>query len=94
METLKSEKAELQGKFETLKTDHERVVKENQILRKAVTIQQERFNTAENEVKSVKAHASDRIKSLESIISQLRYHLQAHQNIGNDFMNQLPPDVY
>lgn len=94
IESLKQDKSGLEQSLSTLKSDHERTVKENQILRKAVTIQQERHRAAENEVKSVKAEASERIKGLENVISQLRYHLQAQPNIGNDFMHQRPPDVF
>jgi len=94
IESLKKDKSGLEQSLATLKSDHERVVKENQILRKAVTIQQERKNAAENEVKTVKTEAAERIKGLENVISQLRYHLQTQHNVGNDFMHQRPPDVY
>ena len=84
----------LEDSLRTLQTDHQRVVKENGILRKAVMIQQERQNTAEVEMKAVKEQAAERIRSLEQIILSLRYHLQQQQRVGNDFMGQTPPDVY
>jgi hypothetical protein len=96
IESLKADKLGLDQSMTLLKTDHERVVKENQILRRAVTIQQERQVGSEKEIKAVKAQADERIKGLEQIILSLRYHLQTQQNndVGNDFMHQRPPDVY
>lgn len=95
IESLQIDKSGLEQSLSSLKTDHERVVKENQILRRAVNIQQERHVNSDNEVKAVKAQADERIKGLEQIILSLRYHLQTqHDNVGNDFMHQRPPDVY
>ena len=94
IESLQKDKSGLEDSLQTLQTDHQRVVKENGILRKAVMIQQERQNTAETEIKAVKDLADERIRSLEQIILSLRYHLQQQQHVGNDFMRQTPPDVY
>ena len=94
IESLKKDKTGLEDSLLTLQTDHQRVVKENGILRKAVTIQQERHYTAATEIKTVKDQADERIRSLEQIILSLRYHLQQQQRVGNDFMRQTPPDVY
>lgn len=94
IESLKSDKSGLEQSLATLKSDHERVTKDNQILRKAVAIQEERRVNLDVEVKSVKAQADERIRGLEQIILTLRFHLQAQQNVGNDFMHQRPPDVY
>jgi len=86
--------------FNNLKSDHERVLNENKILKKAVTIQQERQNQAASEIEAAhkyKFDAEERIKKLEQIILSLRYHLQAQQsNARNDFMGfpPRPPDVY
>lgn len=88
----------MESSISSLKTDHERVVKENNILRRAVTIQQERQNQAENELKAAhqyRADAEDKMKKLEQLVIQLRYHLEAQNStIGNDFVHQRPPDVF
>jgi len=73
---------------------------QNSILKKAVTIQQERQTQAASEIaeaRQYKCEAEDTIKKLEQIILSLRYHLQAQPtNPGNDFMgfSRRPPDVY
>ena len=83
-----------------LKSEHDKVLSENKILKRAVTIQQERQNQAASEIdaaRQFKFDAEDRIKKLEQIILSLRYHLQAQQSHpGNDFMGfpPRPPDVY
>ena len=99
IESLKKEKDEAVASLASLKTDHERTSKENVVLRKAVTIQQERLNQAEAQAKAAQEYrteAEDRIKKLEQVILSLRYHLQTQQShVGNDFMNHpRPPDVY
>jgi len=97
IESLKKDKSSLESSLNSQKTENERIVKENQILRKAVTIQQERQNHAENELKAAhgyRAGAEEQIKKYEQVILSLRYHLQAQQTIGNDFMSDRPPDVY
>jgi septal ring factor EnvC (AmiA/AmiB activator) len=94
IDSLKAEKVTVEQSLTTLRTDHERITKENQILRRAVTIQEERRVNADQETKSVQARAEERIRALNQIILSLRYHLQAQQNVGNDFMHQPPPDVY
>lgn len=98
IESLKKEKTGVESSLTLLKTDHERISKENGILRRAVTIQQDRQNQAENEIKAAvqyRTGAEDQIKKMEQVILSLRYHLQAQQPvIGNDFMGNRPPDVY
>jgi len=94
IESLKKDKTGLEDNLKALQTDHQRAVKENGILRKAVNIQQERQTAAETEAKTVKAQADERIRGLEQTILSLRYHLQQQQPVGNDFMGQRPPDVY
>ena len=98
IESLKKDKAGLETSLDSIKTDHERIAKENQILRKAVKIQQDRQGQAENELKAAhqyRAEAEDKMKKLEQVILSLRYHLQAQQqNFGNDFLNNRPPDVF
>lgn len=97
---LKQDKAALESTVHELRVENERVVNENKILKRAVTIQQERQNHAASEIEAArnyKAEADDRMKKLENMIITLRYHLQAqHSNPGNDFMDftQRPPDVY
>eukprot|EP00980_Cylindrotheca_fusiformis_P004702 scaffold993_cov110-Cylindrotheca_fusiformis.AAC.12 len=98
IQSLKSEKQNLESSMNGLKAEHEKVLNENRILKRAVTIQQERQNQAGSEIAAAhkyKFEADDRIKKLEQIILSLRYHLQAqHTNAGNDFMGTRPPDVY
>jgi hypothetical protein len=100
IESLKKDKSTLETNLEKLQTDHERVVKENHVLRKAFQIQQERQSHAEQELetaKQYKAGAEEQIKKLDQIILSLRYHLQAQQHASNDdFMglSHRPPDVY
>jgi chromosome segregation ATPase len=100
IESLKKDKTTLETNLGKLQTDHERVVKENQVLRKAFQIQQERQSHAGQELetaKQYKAGAEEQIKKLDQIILSLRYHLQAQQHVSNDdFMglSHRPPDVY
>jgi chromosome segregation ATPase len=98
--SLKHDKAALESCVNGLRVENEKVVNENKILKRAVTIQQERQNQAASEVEAArtyKAEADDRMKKLEHMIMTLRYHLQTqHSNPGNDFMDftQRPPDVF
>jgi hypothetical protein len=98
IESLRNEKSELQSSLQSVKTDHERVVKENNILRRAVTIQQERHNNTENDLKVARKQnidAQERIRGLEQVIISLRYHLQAQQNhCETDFLHHRSPDVF
>uniref|UniRef100_A0A7S3LG57 Uncharacterized protein n=1 Tax=Amphora coffeiformis TaxID=265554 RepID=A0A7S3LG57_9STRA len=100
IESLKKEKKTVEESFASLKTDHERVTKENHVLRRAVQIQQDRQNQADAELKNAhkfKVDSEERIKKLEHMIMSLRYHLQAQQPpVGNDFLNNShrPPDVF
>mmetsp|Transcript_37859 Transcript_37859/g.78618 ORF Transcript_37859/g.78618 Transcript_37859/m.78618 type:complete len:203 (-) Transcript_37859:149-757(-) len=98
IESLKSDKKELQSSLETLKSENDRTLKENHILRKAVQIQQDRQNHAENELKNAEKYrqgAEEQIRKMEQMILSLRYHLQAQQsNVGNDFMGMPPPSIF
>lgn len=98
IESLKKEKSNLETSLQSLQNDHERIMKENQILRKAVNIQQDRQNHAESELKAAHQYregAEEKMKKLEHLVLSLRYHLQTqHNSTGNDFLNNLPPDVY
>ena len=95
---LKQDKASLESTVHELRVENEKVVNENKILKKAVTIQQERQNQAASEIQAAntyKAEAEDRMRKLEQMILTLRYHLQAQgTNPGNDFMGYRPPDVF
>lgn len=100
IQTLKSDKANLETSMNNLKAENEKVLNENRILKRAVTIQQERQNQAASEIEAARQYkfdAGEQIKKLEQIILSLRYHLQAQQsNPGNDFLGfpPRPPDVY
>jgi len=101
IERLTSEKSSVVNSYMELKGTHDKTVSENKILKRAVTIQQERQNHAASELdaaRKYKGNAEDKMRKLEQIILSLRYHLQAQQPCnGNDFMgfnNQRPPDVF
>jgi len=100
IERLTSEKSAVLLSYNELKATHEKTVHENKILKRAVTIQQERQNQAATELNAAheyKGEAEEKMRKLEQIILSLRYHLQAQQPCnGNDFMGhyQRPPDVF
>lgn len=100
IEYLKNAKANLETSLANLKSDHEKTLNENRILKRAVTIQQERQTQASNDLEAArqyKVSAEENIRRLEQMILSLRYHLQAQQpHTGNDFMGfpPQPPDVY
>jgi DNA repair exonuclease SbcCD ATPase subunit len=98
IDSLKKDKTGLETNLTCLKTDHDRIIKENQILRRAVTIQQDRQTQAENELKAAHQYrneAEDKMKKLDQVILSLRYHLQAQQpSYGNDFLNNRSHDVF
>jgi predicted RNase H-like nuclease (RuvC/YqgF family) len=88
---LKSENGSLQ-------THNQKVEHENRILKRAVTIQQERQHQVNSELEGArrfKEQAEDRIRRLEQMNLTLQYQLQAqNSSAGNDFMGFRPPDVY
>jgi hypothetical protein len=93
--SLQADKAGLEKTVSSLQSDMERINKDNGILRKAVTIQEERRVAAEREAQQFQEQTHERIQGLEQLIRTLRYHLQAaHATVGNDFMHPRPPDVY
>ena len=99
IESLKKDKSNLESSVASMRTETERTQKENQLLKRAVTIQQERQNQAEKEIKAAQEYrvdAEERIRKLEQVVIALRYHLQAQQpsHVGNDFMSPRPPDVF
>lgn len=100
IERLKTEKNAVESSATELKSSHDKAVNENKILKRAVTIQQERQKQASSELEEArkfKTEAEDRIKKLEQMNLTLRYHLQAQQPAAlNDFMgfSHRPPDVY
>jgi len=97
---LKTAKSNLEATLAEFKGEHEKVLHENKILKRAVTIQQERQSQAAKDLEGArqfKSSAEDQIRRLEQMIINLRYHLQAQQpTMGNDFMGfpPQPPDVY
>jgi hypothetical protein len=98
IESLKKDSSAQESSLCSLKVDHERLQKDNQILARAVNIQQERQNQAENELKAAhqyRENAENQMKKLEQIIVSLRYHLtQQHTSYGNEFLHNRPPDVF
>lgn len=99
IESLQTDKSTLSSSLEATQKDRDRVVKENQILRRAVNIQEERRGIAESQVKAAQEYrvtTEEQIKRMEQVIMTLRYHLQTQQSTrpGNDFMGNRPPDVY
>jgi len=99
IERLKSEKADIESTCSNLRSHCDKVVGENKILKRAVTIQQERQNQAMNEIDAARKYrneAEDRIRRLEQMNLTLQFHLQQQQTCnGNNFMgfNPRPPDI-
>lgn len=96
---MKTAKTNLESSLASLRSDHEKTQHENKILKRAVTIQQERQTQAGNDLEAARGYkvdADDKIRRLEQMILSLRYHLQAQSHPGNDFMGfpPQPPDVY
>lgn len=97
---LKGEKEACKSSLSALSSQHEKAENENKILKKAVTIQQERQNQLNAELEGArhyKAEADERIRRLEQMNLTLQYQLQAlNSSAGNDFMrfSPHPPDVY
>ena len=98
--SLRQEKESMRSEINKLTETQDKTLHENKILKKAVALQQQRQNAANNELaaaRTFKVEAENKIKALEHVINSLRYHLQAQQpHVGNDFMgmNPRPPDVY
>jgi len=100
IERLKAEKESSKTSLVTFSAQHVKMENENRILKRAVTIQQERQNHMSSELEGArryKEEADERIRRLEQMNLTLQYQLQAHSTpAGNDFMgfNHQPPDVY
>ena len=94
IESLSAQKTSLETNVRSLQSETERLSKDNGILRKAVTIQEERRVAAEQEARQFQEQTAERVQALEQVIRTLRYHLQV-ANVGhNDFMQPRPPDVF
>eukprot|EP00594_Rhizosolenia_setigera_P002830 CAMPEP_0178939442 /NCGR_PEP_ID=MMETSP0789-20121207/213_1 /TAXON_ID=3005 /ORGANISM="Rhizosolenia setigera, Strain CCMP 1694" /LENGTH=180 /DNA_ID=CAMNT_0020618285 /DNA_START=350 /DNA_END=892 /DNA_ORIENTATION=- len=93
-------KGEIAATMENLRAQHEKILGENKILKRAVAIQQERQNQAASEIEAAckyRKEAEERIKRLEQMNMTLQFHLQQQTApIGNDFMgfSPRPPDIY
>lgn len=100
IEQLKADKEASQASFSELSSQHEKAGNENRILKRAVTIQQERQHQMNSELEGArrfKVEAEERIRRLEHMNLTLQYQLQAlNSSAGNDFMRfgPQPPDVY
>lgn len=97
---LKSEKENVEKHFTEVKCHYDKISGENRILKKAVTIQQERQNQAAHEIGAANRYrvdAEERIRRLEQMNLNLQYRLQSQGSCNdNSFMgfNPRPPDVY
>ncbi|EJK76211.1 hypothetical protein THAOC_02045 [Thalassiosira oceanica] len=91
---LKAERDSARG----LTAHNEKLEGENKLLKRAVTIQNDRQHQVNAELEGArqyKAQADDRIRRLEQMCLTLQYQLQANSvKTGNDFLNPRPPDVY
>ena len=91
---------ELEQENENLRSQNQKVENENRILKRAVTIQQDRQHQLNEELEGArrfKEQAEERIRRLEQMNVTLQYQLQAQSSsAGNDFMgfSPRPPDVY
>mmetsp|Transcript_8563 Transcript_8563/g.18381 ORF Transcript_8563/g.18381 Transcript_8563/m.18381 type:complete len:229 (-) Transcript_8563:199-885(-) len=100
IERNKTEKEVAQASAAELSAQNDKVEHENKILKRAVTIQQERQNQMSSELEAARrfrVEAEDRIRRLEQVNLTLQYQLQAaNSSSGNDFMgfSPRPPDVY
>ena len=99
IQRLKTEKESVEASTSQLSSHQAKVEHENKILKRAVTIQQERQNqmTAELEgARQFKAAAEERVRRLEQMNLTLQYRLQATMASENDFSwsSPRPPDVY
>ena len=65
IESLQADKVGIEKSLASFKSDHERITKDNGILRKAVAIQEERRLHLEQEVKAAKVQSDERIRGLE-----------------------------
>ena len=84
-----------------LSASHEKILSENKILKRAVTIQQDRQNAAVQELTAAKQYrdrAEEKFHKLEQLIASLRYALHQSQTpaLGdwNGIGGNRPPDVY
>jgi len=102
LSTLKSQHAAALSSHADLSNTNAQLTNENKILKRAVTIQQDRQTQLSNEINEYKRwneEAKDTIRRLEQTNGTLRYQLQALGNRTNDrddFMGGFhrPPDVY
>ena len=98
IEQHKAEKEATRATSAGLSSQNEKVENENRILKRAVTIQQERQHQMNSELDAArrfKIEAEDRIRRLEQMNLSLQYQLQTMNSCsGNDFMRHHPPDVY
>lgn len=101
IQRLKSEKETIQSTAQQLSTQNAKAEHENKILKRAVTIQQERGNQMNVELENArqyKVNAEECIRRLEQHNRSLQYQLQANTVGGSDFMGSnfppRPPDVY
>lgn len=97
--SLKQENSKLQGTIMQLKMGHDKALHENKLLKRLVTHQHEKqhqSNLELEEARNYKTETQDRITKMESMIVQLRYHLQAQQTPMTNYMGGFhrPPDVY
>lgn len=96
---LQNEKAEVLAVLSGVRTELEKSSSDNRILKRAVSIQQERQNQALSELEAAcryKVDAENRMRRLEHMNLSLRFQLQARDaGPAHDFMgfNPRPPDV-
>lgn len=99
LERVRVEKTDMELRVSEMKNFLEKTSNENRILKRAVTIQQERQNAATSELNAAckyRSEAEERIRRLEQMVNNLRFHLQAtNRGPVNDFMGfgPQPPGV-
>ena len=99
IEKLKNENVQNQRNLSQINVAHEKVLSENRILKKAVSIQQERQNQAAQEVAHLRRQgeeSNERLRRLEQMNRQLSFLLESSNSNSHGFMGfgQPPPDVY
>jgi chromosome segregation ATPase len=97
IQSLKAENSKLSDNLTQLQSEHDKVSHENRLLKKLVTHQHERQQHLQNELEKAnkyKLETEERMRKMEQMILQLRYHLSTAGS-KPDFINQYrPPDVY
>ena len=95
IDRLRSENTSLKSQVLEMKTDCDKAIHENKILKKLVAHQHNQTSSELDEARKYRHEAEDKMRRMEQLIETLRYHLQHAQGQTN-FMGfqPRPPDVF